>query len=219
MRENEEVPETLAPINWILVHGNPRSGTGLMARIISHACRRYVGDWGLRNLLREVTGNINAKFDKHQLLKDISSNILANAQATNGGQFDLVFKQAVLTEGEYKVLEYIWGKPAKTVYCFRSPDEYIHSAILKFVNSDELQLTKLYENQMKRFRGIGGHCFEYHAKLTTHDYLNFLAPIKIENDSLEIFAHKGVSDRSNVTPKMWEVYEELLENVKLNVMA
>ena len=218
MLKNEEKPGALAPINWILVHGNPRSGTGLMARSISHACRRYVGDWGLRNLFREVTGNPNAKIDKCQLLKDISSNILANAQRKDGGQFDLVFKQAVLSEGEYKVLEYIWGKPAKTIYCFRSPDEYFHSASLKFVNSEEAQLKKLYENQMKRFRCIGGQCFEYHAKLTTEDYLKFLAPIKIERERLEIFAHKGVSDKSNVTPKMWEVYKNLLEIVKLNTL-
>ena len=189
-----------------------------MARTISHACQRYVGDWGLRNLFKEVTGNPNAKLDKQQLLKDISSNILENAQHKDGDQFDLVFKQAVLSEGEYKVLEKIWGKPAKTIYCFRSPDEYIHSAILKFVNSADSRLKNLYENQMKRFRSIGGQCFEYHAKLTTEDYLKFLAPIEIERERLETFVHKGVSDSNNVTPKMWDVYNELLTAAESNAL-
>lgn len=210
MSENENNTGTLTPIKWILVHGNPRSGTGLMARTISHACKRYVGDWGLCDLLKEVTENANARFDKDQLLKDISSNILANAQHREGHQFDLVFKQAVLSEGEYRVLESIWGKPKKNIYCFRSPDEYIHSAIIKFANSDVDRLKKLYENQMKRFNVIGGQCFEYHAKLTTEDYLRFLAPIQIERERLEKFAHKGVSDRRNVSPRMWGVYNELL---------
>ena len=34
--------------------------------------------------------------------------------------------------------------------------------------------------------------------------------IQIERERLEKFAHKGVSDRRNVSPRMWGVYNELL---------
>lgn len=211
MSENEPKDMPLTPINWVLVHGTPRCGTSFMTRLVGRACHRFAGDWGLRNLLKEVTENSNAKLDVSKLLTDISNNLLANAKPTIGNQFDLVFKQPILFNDEYRILRRMWGKPAQTIYCFRAPDEYIHSALLKFTNSKEARLQKVYENQLQRLNDIGGRCFEYHGGLTIEDYLTFLEPISIERQGLESFMHKGIKNSSKVTPKMWKVYEKLKE--------
>ena len=207
----ENLPVALSPQHWILIHGNARSGTGYMSRFVSQICDRSVADWGLRDLLIAATGNWHAKINARRLLIDISNNILASAKPGSGTQFDLVFKQAILSPDEYRVLVKIWGEPAQTIYCFRSPDEFIDSAIKKYPNVPEARLQKMYENQMGRFDQTGGRLFEYHGNLSTEDYLKFLSPIKFDKTNLEPFEHKGISDKRRVTKKMWDIYTKFLE--------
>jgi hypothetical protein len=217
MSQTEESTDSISPINWILIHGNARSGTGYMARLISKICNHSVLDWGLRDLMISAAENLNAKMDAQRLLRDISDNIIANSRIGNNAQFDLVFKQAFLEPEEQEVLMKMWGPPAKNIYCFRSPDEYIHSALKKFPDSPEAGLQQAYENQFGRFRRTGGELFEYHSKLTIEDYLNFLSPMEFDKNNLESFTHKGVKDVDKVTRKMWDVYKQLRELRDLNV--
>lgn len=179
-----------------------------MTRFLSNVSHKVISDWGLASLLRAAANTDSSKHNVQILLHHLSENLLDNADPGKGDQIELVFKQAGLSPAEFEILTLLWGKPAKSIFCFRTPDEFIRSALIKFPNVPLRKLQAGYETQLDRFKKIGGDLFEYNSNLLIDDYKIFLAPLSITNPS-EPFRYTGNPSPEHVTPLMWEVYKTL----------
>lgn len=203
-----ELGAPIDPISWWLVHGIERSGTSYLMRRITDCARLQISDWGLRGILLAITRHRYGRLDKRRALKDLSANLLANANEGLGDQLDLVFKQASLRPDEYQVLVQMWGPPARIICCFREPAGTITSNLKKFPHHTVAQVQQRYIDQIQKFEQIGGDLFEYHERLTEDDYRAFLAPLALPSE-IEPFTYRGTADASHVTPQIEEVYQEM----------
>lgn len=205
-------------LRWWLVYGPPRGGTSYMMRLVKSCSRLVVSDWTLAPLLapiprwlefRSAPARDYIAFDGHRFLRDISSNILENADAGDGHQLDLVYKQAGLRAKEYQALVKLWGPPERAILCLREPAGYIASATKKFVGNTIENLQRLYVDSVISYLEIKGDLFEYTPDLTVSDYLSFLEPLNFEGKRLPPFRYMGEQDPDSASEEMWAAYRKV----------
>lgn len=205
---------------WWLVYGPPRAGTTYMHRMAKTCSTLHVSDWGLAPVLDPISEWLQRrssqdfgyiKFDYERFLKDISNNILDNANAGNGVQLDLVYKQATLGLSEYEALVRMWGPPERAIFCLRQPAGYIASATKKFIYDTVERLQQVYIDSIASYQHIGGDIFDYTPELTVSDYTSFLQPLSFEGKWLPPFQFRGEQDQKNTTEEMWDAYHRIKE--------
>lgn len=210
-------------LKWWLVYGPPRGGTSYMMRLIKSCSRLVVSDWTLSPLIahipywlefRSAPARDYIAFDHHRFLRDISSNILDNADVGSGHQLDLVYKQAGLRSKEYQALVEIWGPPERTIYCLREPAGYIASATKKFAGHTVENLQQLYVDSVNSYLEINGDLFEYTPDLSMSDYVFFLEPLNFEGKQLPAFRYTGEQDRDSTSEEMWAAYQRARDHAK-----
>ncbi len=196
----------MADLNWWLVHGSARTGTGLMQSLIVSCSKKWISDWGLGNMLRLTSDFKYVRFDKARARRDIANNILDNAYPGGGDQLDFSFKQANLAYNEYEETTRMWGMPKRKIFCFRDPSGYMVSAMKKWPDVPMAILQRAYMETLQNYEDIGGDIFEYGPTVTLEDYLTFLKPLNIDGNKFK-FTYKGKSDMALTTEEIWEVYE------------
>lgn len=165
-------------LRWWLVWGPVRTGTSLMVDMVGVSARLYVADWGLRNTVQMPAAFGYVGYDRDRARRDISRNILSNADPGQGTAIDLAFKQSGLQVDEYERLVEMWGAPERTIFCYREPEGFMASATRKFPESSIAGLQRSsYVDCLERHRVIGGDKFEYRADHTIADYEAFLHPL------------------------------------------
>lgn len=200
-------------LNWWLIHGPMRTGTSYMACAAATCARLTVSDWGLGDMLKLVPDHPHIRLDRARALRDISRNILDNADAGGGTTLDLVFKQASLYRPEYERLVEMWGEPSRTVFCFREPEGYMASAARKFTDSHTIgHLQAEYVTLLRNYPRIGGDRFEYSETLRTRDYIEFLRPLPIRAECIRPFAFRGERAPELVTDEMRETFRRFRQD-------
>ena len=208
-------------LRWWLVYGAARTGTTYMVDMIANAARLKVSDWCLDRILQLTPAYDYVKFDRQRALRDISDNIIDNAYFGQRGDLDLVFKEANLEIPEYETLVQMWGKPERTIFCFRQPAGYISSGQKHFSGEIHIPIPRLQELYVKLFenhRTIGGDPFEYGPHLKLDDYLSFLKPLKIDKASCQPFAYKGEDKNEFTTDAMWKAYHGFKNGIKESIL-
>ena len=194
-------------LKWWLVHGPERTGTTYMVGLITTSAKQFVSDWGLTNMLKLTPDFGYIKFDKERALRDISNNILDNADPGGGDQIDLVYKQAALILDEFEKLKLMWGNPERIIFCYRDPAGYMASALKKFPKRSLEKHQWNYIKILRDYKSIGGEPFEYSSHNTSNMYLEFLKPLNL--GEIIPFEFRGDYDNENTSAEMWEAYYKI----------
>jgi hypothetical protein len=207
-------------LNWWLVYGPPRSGTSYMMEWVKTCSSLWVSDWSLGILFEPIPRWLAFRsepahdfiaFDHARFLKDLSRNILDNANTGDGSQLDLLYKQANMRPNEYHTLVQMWGPPKRTIFCLREPSGYIASATRKFAHASREQLQRMYTRSVESHLEIGGDLFEYSPELSVADYIAFLQPLNFERTRLPMFRFRGTQDHGSTSEEMWRAYHRAKE--------
>ncbi len=180
-----------------------------MVDMIGTCSRLKISDWTLYQMLKLTPTSKYIRFDRDRALRDISHNLLDNAERIDyGGYLDLIFKQADMEPHEYSVLVKMWGEPERKIFCFRQPAGYIASAEKLFSEMLTVaQMQELYVKSFEHHKLVGGEPFEYGSHLALDDYLRFLAPLPIRRESCKGFLYKGEDKDEFTTEAMWDAYK------------
>jgi hypothetical protein len=171
-------------IDWVLVYGPPRTGTSLLARLLSYQSKFLFVDVGL-HFARKYPESAN--WDERLSLtyyEKIYFNLLVNAH--EGAWFhyksfsrpiDLVIKQAALRPADYHLLCHAFGLPSRKIFCIREPSSYYQSHKKKFNQPDNIVDDYLFS--LKTYEEIGGEIIEYSSRLDLPTYENILFSKKV----------------------------------------
>jgi len=185
-------------INWVLVYGPPRTGTSLLARLLSYQSKFLFVDVGL-HFARKYPESSN--WDKRLSLsyyEKIYFNLLVNAhegswfyQKSFSRPIDLVIKQAALRPADYHLLCHAFGLPTRKLFCIREPSSYSLSHKKKFNQPDNIEDDYLFS--LKTYEEIGGQIIEYSPNLDLPTYENILFGKKVNiPTSLNFNRHEKV---------------------------
>lgn len=191
-------------INWVLVYGPPRTGTSLLARLLSYQSKFLIVDVGL-HFARKYPENVN--WDERLSLsyyEKIYFNLLVNSH--EGSWFncksfsrpiDLVIKQAALRPEDYYLLCHVFGLPSRKLFCIREPSSYSQSHKQKFNQPDNIDNDYLFS--LKTYDMIGGEIIDYNSNLDLPTYENILFGRKVNiPTSLNFNRHKKVETKLEV---------------------
>lgn len=208
-RKLRKMMKKKSKLRWWLIYGSGRSGTTYMVDMIASKARLKISDWTLYQMLKLTPGSSYIHFDRDRALRDISHNLLDNAERIEPkGDLDLIFKQADMEPHEYTMLVKMWGEPERKIFCFRQPAGYIASAEKLFSEMLTVsQMQELYVMSFDHYKVVGGEPFEYGSHLSLDDYLQFLKPLAIRREDCKPFRYKGEDKDEFTTEAMWNAYK------------
>jgi len=167
-------------LNWVLVYGPPRTGTSLLARLLSYRSKFCVVDVGLNSLTKFPPKKLKyIKFNKQKFHYETLLNLFISShqgpwfsQNKFDRPIDLVVKQAALTPEAYEMLIKAYGNPSRMIFCIREPNAYYYSHLNKFRKVDNI--VSDYLNSINLYQNIRGDIFEYKNSNTIDNYNYFL---------------------------------------------
>ena len=196
-------------MKWIFIYGPPRTGSTYLLRLIREVCNCSVSDWGLGAILKPFVETVGG-IDKERFLQDLAKNLIDSSKIRNNQEIDLVIKSANGNTEEFRCYQKMFCEPMRIIFTIREPSSYMASATKKFPDSELESLQTCYERMLDIYSEIGGDIFNYHANLTTQEYLDFLKPLDLNKGKIEDFNYNGIKADHLTTAQMITKYHSFL---------
>jgi len=203
-------------LDWWCIYGISNTDAAYLARLAGSHARLCSTDLQLGEFLggmetwREVRASPqheHIEFDFKRLTSEVSRNILDHANAGEGTQLDLVYKQAMLRPREYKALVGMWGKPSRLLFCLREPGSYM-AAASNTSDQDLAGLENHYLQSLEFYLKIGGDVVEYDHARSPEAFRKLLAPLKLATELPA--THQGALQKTGTASEaMWEAYHKV----------
>ena len=201
--------------NWWFIHGAGRTGTTYMLSLFNSNALKFASDPGLARVLHQSELVIGLDIDRY--LADLSDNMHENAKNGWGRQIDLVYKQANSSVQEYRYLVSMFGPPARSLFCMRSPGGFMASAMKKF-DAKAGHLRYNYVKSYELYEETGGDILHYGPDLTKEKIQSYLETINfprnaITSERLNTFKYTGTEDEEFCSEDMFATYRQFIYEV------
>ncbi|MEQ9187348.1 MAG: hypothetical protein RLP15_06400 [Cryomorphaceae bacterium] len=158
---------------WMLIYGQPRSGTSYLLQKALAQSKCGIGDWELGRfipILKLFDEESFNHFSTSELKQSILENVLRNGNPGAGRAIDLTVKQIDLSKAHFDFLCDVMGSaPTSILFLYRAPENWLPSAKKKFNLSHE-EAKQLYKRSLQSFQLHGGTPIDY-DDIKGHPYL------------------------------------------------